>query len=665
MKVQPLTSLLLCLSFALLFLSPLLAEEPIRHSILYLYKSDFGETKEDNDGVNLWAFPLYQLGFSVVTYDTLGDKVPDEKFMEPFHGILAPAGSWETSLVWAKWLKSQMENGRKVLIMAPLGPGDPDEDEDTAPYHILNDEKLNLVYSTLGFTLDSTFAIEEGEGGVNLIRWKHKAQGWFGYDKDLVQGDTPYYLKWTPTTKDVESLLTLCWDGIDNTDSVAVGFTPRGGLAIEEYIKFADFKADVTRWRIDPVRFLGKAFRVGDLPRPECNVICGNRTLLCHFGGGGSRRKGEDDRTYGQALLEDVLAGPSRPKFPIMLTNFPKAKVSSLKTTFATTNGYEDVLATAHNVRLTGSKFSRFADPDPDFSPDESGVLIFPTASVPIEEYFEKALASPFAKYFGDHEKKLMLLPTQRPEPLNLHIPYDLAETKSSRALLLRLLQWADSLEMTPIYLDEYLQMARAGRYAEIGRTDDGGFFVEQDGKLPALRFDRNQGYPDLQRSKGIIGYRRIGDSLYVYLNEAKRQKVYLSSQRPKEFSLARANRPIRDLRREGFRWLFTTRGPMAAKLDFQGLNANDSYVAELFEVKTQKIMDELSFRTNDLGEGSLLIEYPGWARVEFWSTTDEAYWLIKAKRFFWRTGTLPLFVILAVFIFLFVLWKLAKLITG
>ena len=658
---RPLFSLLLLF----LLLSPILAEDAIRHSILYLYKSDFGEKADDNDGINLWAFPLYQLGFSVVTYDTLGDKVPTEKFMEPFHGILAPAGSWETSLLWARWLKGQMEKGRKVLVMAPLGPGDPDEDKDDAPYHILKDAELNLVYSTLGFALDSSLSLEEGEGGTNLVRWKHKAEGWFGYDKDLVQGDTPYYLKWTPTTDDVESLLTLSWEGIDNTSSVVVGFTPRGGLAIEEYIKYADFKSDVTRWRVDPVRFLGKAFGVGDLPRPECNVICGNRTLLCHFGGGGSRRKGEDDRTYGQALVDDVLSGPKAPKFPIMLTNFPKEKVSSLKTSFATTNGYDDVLAKAHNVRLTKSKFSRFADPEPDFSPDESGVLIFPTASVPIEEYMEKAIATPFQRYFGDHEKKLMLLPTQRPEPLNLHIPYDLAETKTSGALVQKLLQWADELEMTPIYLDEYLQMARAGRYAKIGRTDDGGFFVEQDSALPALRFDRNQGYPDLKRCKGVIGYRRIEDSLYVYLNEEKRQEVYLTAERPKQFSLLRANRPIRDLRREGFRWLFTTRGPMAAKLDFQGLNANDSYVAELFERKTQRIMDELSFRTNDLGQGSLLIEYPGWARVEFWSTTDEAYWLIKAKRFFWQTGTLPYFIILAVIVFCLVLWKIAKVITG
>jgi len=648
--------------------TPAAAASPaVLHAILYLYKSDFGESRDENDGIDVWAFPLYQLGFTVTTFDTKDERPPDDGFMAGFHGILAPTGAWETSKVWADWLRKQVQGGRKLLIMAPLGPGDPDEDEDDGPYPILPDDDLNQVYGAVGFKLDSTFALEEGEGGAALVRWQHKEDGWFGYDKDLVQGDTPFYLKWSPVGDDVRSLLTLCWEGIPGTDSVAVGFTGRGGLAIEEYIKFVDFTTDETRWRIDPVRFLGEAFGVGDLPRPEVNVICGNRTMLVHFGGRGLRATSDDGaRTVGRAIVDDVLAGAGRPRFPVTLAGVQAADVASLGTALATTNGYDDVLATAHNVRVTAATYGRFQDPDPDFRPDESAVLVFPTAAAPVEAYVEKVVQSPFGTYFGHHERKVMLLPTQRPEPLNLYVPYDLAERQGVRDVLRRLMDWAGEQPATPVFLDEYLQMAKAGRDAAIGRTGDGGFFVEQDGALPTLRFDRNQGYPDLERSTGVIGYYRKDDSLYVYLNEGTRQTVYLTAARPEGFCLTRANRPVRDLRRDDFRWLFTTRGPMPARLEFQGLRPGDTYVVELFDRGSQDaIADEQSFRADEAGRGTLELDYPGWARVEFWSSTAESYWLVKLKRFFWRTGTLPVVIVLLVVLAFWLVWKVAGLLTA
>ena len=653
-----------------LLLSPFLcgslrAEHGINDSIVYLYKSDFGESRDDNDGINQWAFPLMQLGFSIRTYDTL--KAPPEgdgKFLRTVHGIIAPTGSWETSKRWCLWLEQRMKEGFPVLILAPLGPGDPEEDPPVEEYPIRPEKDLNRVYETLGLELDSSLYIEKGEGGAELIRWKHKEPGWFGYDKDLVQGDTPYYLKWSPVIEGVESLLTLAWEGIEGTDSVVVAFTPRGALAIEEYIKFTDFTEDETKWRINPVRFLAHAFQVEDLPRSEYNVICGNRSLLCHFGGERALDRIDDGRKRCEALVEDVFIESRRAKFPVLLTalnvdEYPSKGKSQLPTIIST-NGYEDVMAQAQNIRVTKKSYPRFSDPEPDFTPDPSKVLAFPIASVPIEKIVKEPSSKSLSERIEAHRRSLMLLPTQRPEALNLFIPYYLADKEKWRQRIFEVLDWSSEQDTTAVYLDEYIQMARAGREAKIGRCDDGGYFVEQNSKLPSLRFDRRQGYPDLKRSKGVIGYHRRGDSLYIYLDEGERQEIFLSKERPKGFCLARANRPIRDLHKKGFRWIFTTRGPSRAVLDFQGLNERDTYVAELFQKGTQSIMDELSFTTDELGRGRLVIEYPGWARVEFWSTSDEIYYLVKVKRFFWRSGTLPLFIGLLIFLLSLGAWKIA-----
>ena len=294
--------------------SDAISEEKL--TILYLYDSREGENDQENDGDELYGRPLAWLGLSVDTFDVaLAKNVPPEN-MSRYRGIIAPSGSWDTSPFWTKWLGRQVDRGIKVLIVSTAAVEAPDV-ENTSGREPLPDEVLNTVYQPLGFNLVSSMTATAAE---DIVRIKNVETAMFGFEAPLPEHQ--HYVKVEKIGKDVESFLTLWWEGLAGTEAELMAVSSGGGYALSEYMFFIDAKQDLRFWRVNPFKFFEKVFKTGDLPRIEPNLINGQRTYFSHVDGDGFNSYSwyRRNRICGDVLLDEVYEHPDYGSLPVTLS---------------------------------------------------------------------------------------------------------------------------------------------------------------------------------------------------------------------------------------------------------------------------------------------------------------------------------------------------------
>lgn len=222
--------------------------------------------------------------------------------------------------------------------------------------------------------------------------------------------------------------------------------------------------------------------------------------------------------------------------------------------------------------------------------------------------------------------------------PVNVYYHFYAGEKVVALDALRRILAWCMRQDLTPVWTSDYCRMVRSLRSARFGRLAEGGFFVEQDGWLPTLRFDGAEGrFPDESRCRGVLGYRHLQGSLYVYLDGGKRQEIVLGAAEPRGFGLIRSNRPLRSLTRDGDGFSFRTWGPPRGSFAFRGLRPGLSYGVVLQGEHDRP--EETSFHVDGEGQGRFSVALTGPALVEVTPITGVQFVVIALRRFFWGPG--------------------------
>ena len=587
-----------------------------KRSILYLYRSDFGESESDNDGIHIWAPVISLLGLELDIVDTLSSSFPDEHKMASYSGIIAPTGAWETSLKWCEWLTSQVrDHNRMVLVIAPLGPGDPSEEgQINDEYETIDDTYLNDLYSAIGLSINSSLNIEAGEGGESLVSIRYMDEGLFNFEEDLRKVPTPYFLKMSGTDDSVKSFLTLCWKGVADSDGLAVASTENGGFAIEEYIRRQDFVSEENYWYIDPVKFLISVFRLRNLPVPEPSRI-GNSRIISVFVEEAVSESSSARYTQFLSLCEDS-------SLPVTVIKV----IPDIDEDLESRSGVYSVVIDKRNSRLE-SLYSEFEN----------------TLESMADEVFGGRLS-------GDYRLRLYL-------DQNL---FDAPET-ADRAK--NLLNTIISSRFAP--LDETLvaRMASSSHLLRHGLYGSDAYFLCDNGDLRQVRSIAGDGYPDLKACTNIIGYKKAGGRLLLHLGPQPITYLKLVPREPEQVFIGECNRPVDSFHFDTFRWIVTLTGVAGGCIEMKGLGKEEKYVCEFFNGDEQRLFEEAAVTSDLSGTATIHLPGNGPRRVEFWSDKDNSYWFVKIRRFFWATGTLPLFIFLVFSIIFFLLWKLTKLI--
>jgi hypothetical protein len=117
----------------------------------------------------------------------------------------------------------------------------------------------------------------------------------------------------------------------------------------------------------------------------------------------------------------------------------------------------------------------------------------------------------------------------RRLRAMNLYYHFYLAEKSLGIDGLRQALDYVTKSDPAPLFVSDYVRIVQDMITMKLGLDGQGGVWVHNSGFCRTLRWDHNSKVPDLIRSKGVLGYSRHADSLYVHLDESKEHLVVLA----------------------------------------------------------------------------------------------------------------------------------------
>jgi polysaccharide biosynthesis protein PelA len=108
-----------------------------------------------------------------------------------------------------------------------------------------------------------------------------------------------------------------------------------------------------------------------------------------------------------------------------------------------------------------------------------------------------------------------------RVTPIHVYFHFYLVEQPAGEAALREIFDWVLRQEIHPMTASEYVSWLRgffSTRFEDLG---NGSWRVRDYGACRTIRFDATESSIDLARSKNVLGFRRVGTTLYVHLDGA------------------------------------------------------------------------------------------------------------------------------------------------
>jgi hypothetical protein len=130
---------------------------------------------------------------------------------------------------------------------------------------------------------------------------------------------------------------------------------------------------------------------------------------------------------------------------------------------------------------------------------------------------------------------------------------------------------WASQQETFPVWTSEYAAAVRGFQQATLARRLDGSWVLRGFGALATVRLPAALGWPDLDRSAGVVGVRDLPQGRYVALAPGGNAVLTLAPRAPGGPYLAAANAAVVSFRREGHQAWLRLRGHVPVEASIGG----------------------------------------------------------------------------------------------
>ncbi len=134
-----------------------------------------------------------------------------------------------------------------------------------------------------------------------------------------------------------------------------------------------------------------------------------------------------------------------------------------------------------------------------------------------------------------------------RIKPANIYYHFYSGERKASLAALKENYDFVLREEYIPVTVSKYIDIAHDWFQTKLFFIDNDGYAIENNGTCQTVRIDNCDRYPDLEKSRGVIGYLHYQGSLYIHLDKSLRREVYLCDRAVKKVYLKRSTGEISD----------------------------------------------------------------------------------------------------------------------
>ncbi len=252
--------------------------EQVKRKVLVLYNSEEEErTAVHNNFIEGFAAPLNYLGCKYEVRDVAVRPLPSDKEMSGFRAVFTTFSQDQMNkpTEYLKWLIRQQQSGKQVILAGTLGAF---RDKDDTPVDPLLIQK---VFSHLGFSY-------QGNATNTAYRLKY----------DYVDPDTMHferklpvfptqYVQLVPRASDIRSWVTVSLKAVPNSTTTAIGVGPRGGFALDGYMRWQDPVTYLKQWYLNPFEFLRICLDLKGMPALTPNTLNGKRLAFAHIDGDG------------------------------------------------------------------------------------------------------------------------------------------------------------------------------------------------------------------------------------------------------------------------------------------------------------------------------------------------------------------------------------------
>lgn len=176
----------------------------------------------------------------------------------------------------------------------------------------------------------------------------------------------------------------------------------------------------------------------------------------------------------------------------------------------------------------------------------------------------------------------------RRLKPVNIYYHFYSADRPDAFRGLEMAYEWAMDQPLHAITATEYARIVGDSRNTAVYETLDGGWVMVNDGYQRTFRIPKSLGFPDLDRSVGIIGYKVEGNDLYLHTSGTGKAVLYLSRNQPAGLFLVSSSAPGACRRRQPDIFEYSFQDYRACEIVVGGIAAGRKLQARCEEFETE-----------------------------------------------------------------------------
>ncbi|HXJ23623.1 MAG TPA: hypothetical protein VMT03_25630 [Polyangia bacterium] len=159
----------------------------------------------------------------------------------------------------------------------------------------------------------------------------------------------------------------------------------------------------------------------------------------------------------------------------------------------------------------------------------------------------------------------------RRLKPIGIYYHFYSGTKAAAIKALQEVYGWALQQETFPVWTSEYAAAVRGFQQARLAKRLDGSWVLRGFGALATVRLPAALGWPDLDRSSGIVGVRDLPQGRYVALAPGGAAALTLANHPPAGPYLAASNAAVVSYRRVGSQARLRLRGHLPVEAEIGG----------------------------------------------------------------------------------------------
>lgn len=333
----------------------------------------------------------------------------------------------------------------------------------------------------------------------------------------------------------------------------AVAITSWGGFAWEPHFLSRGYEGR-TYWNVDPFAFLSEALALEPMPMADATTELGLRVSVIEVAA--RQVTAEDLRLLERELAEGLrrplsvvrdgaASGTELGRLPPHVRLFDRETLPLCEAAPRDSFEHRSVSALAPLLAPDGSVYHPLLGP----------------------EGFARAATDPAWRVRGTIGELEWTASPRRLKPQGIYFPLEAGRALAGASALQAVLSWAEKTPSYPLFLDEYVERARAFPELLLARELDGAWRILAPRALTSLRLPPGLGWPDLEKSEGVVALSEDVTGRHLSVTGGARVRVRFTGEAPRRPHLASADAALKQARWNSTRnslELIATRGARA-----------------------------------------------------------------------------------------------------